>query len=62
MFFRYLSSPIAFYQMVGRGTRLAPDKLMFRVYDYTNCSRLFGAAFLAKARSVKEPEPYEPGR
>ncbi len=59
VFFRYLSSPIAFYQMVGRGTRLAPGKLMFRVYDYTDASRLFGAAFLAKARSVTEPEPYE---
>ena len=58
VFFRYLSSPIAFYQMVGRGTRLAPGKLMFRVYDYTDASRLFGAAFLAKARSVTEPEPY----
>ena len=60
VFFRYLSSPIAFYQMVGRGTRLAPGKLMFRVYDYTDASRLFGAAFLGKARSVREPEPYEP--
>ena len=33
---------------------------MFRVYDYTDASRLFGAAFLGKARSVREPEPYEP--
>lgn len=44
VFFRYLSSPIAFYQMVGRGTRLHPPtgKLMFRVYDYTDATRLFG--------------------
>jgi type I restriction enzyme R subunit len=61
VFFRYLSSPIAFYQMVGRGTRLAPEKLMFRVYDYTDASRLFGAAFLAKARSVTEPSPVDEG-
>ena len=39
-----MRSPIAFYQMVGRGTRLNPatGKLMFRVYDYTNATRLFG--------------------
>ena len=32
---------------------------MFRVYDYTDASRLFGKAFLAKARSVTEPEPID---
>ena len=43
-FFRYVGSPIAFRQMVGRGTRLHPPtgKMMFRVYDYTNATRLFG--------------------
>lgn len=51
VFFRYVQSPIAFYQMVGRGTRLYPpdDKLVFRVYDYTNATQLFGQAFLSKA-------------
>lgn len=50
VFFRYIKSPIAFYQMVGRGTRLdAPSgKLMFRVYDYTNATRLFGEQFLSR--------------
>ena len=45
VFFRYVKSPIAFYQMVGRGTRLHShtNKLMFNVYDYTNATRLFGA-------------------
>ncbi len=49
-FFRYVKSPISFYQMVGRGTRLdAPsNKLMFRVYDYTNATRLFGEQFLTR--------------
>ena len=44
VFFRYLNSPIAFYQMVGRGTRIdtTTGKLMFRVYDYTDATRLFG--------------------
>lgn len=39
-----------FYQMVGRGTRLdmTTDKLMFRLYDYTNATRLFGKSFLSK--------------
>ena len=47
VFFRYVNSPIAFYQMVGRGTRLhsETEKLMFRVYDYSNASRLFGQKF-----------------
>lgn len=42
VFFKYVRSPIAFYQMIGRGTRLYPPdgKLMFRVYDYTNATRL----------------------
>ncbi|MFH0809770.1 MAG: DEAD/DEAH box helicase family protein [Pseudomonadota bacterium] len=50
VFFKYVRSPIAFYQMVGRGTRLhAPTgKLMFRVYDYTNATRLFGEEFESK--------------
>ena len=47
VFFRYVNSPIAFHQMVGRGTRLHPqsNKLMFRVYDYTDATRLFGEDF-----------------
>jgi|CXWL01.1.fsa_nt_gi type I restriction enzyme R subunit len=58
VFFKYVQSPIAFYQMLGRGTRLhAPSgKLMFRVYDYTDVTRLFGQAFLT--RYIKEPETY----
>ena len=58
VFFRYLKSPIAFHQMVGRGTRLHPqtNKLMFRVYDYTDATRLFGEEF----RSLPGPEkPHE---
>ncbi|MCI0579683.1 MAG: DEAD/DEAH box helicase family protein [Chloroflexi bacterium] len=48
-FFRYLKSPISFYQMVGRGTRIyEPDnKLVFRVYDYTNATQLFGEEFIS---------------
>ena len=50
VFFKYVRSPIAFYQMIGRGTRLhAPTgKLMFRVYDYTDATRLFGKDFTTK--------------
>ena len=45
---QYLKSPISFYQMVGRGTRIDPPtgKLMFRVYDYTDATRLFGEGFV----------------
>ena len=56
VFFKYVRSPIAFYQMVGRGTRLdAPSgKLMFRVYDYTNATRLFGEAFRTQAIRTRQ--------
>ena len=63
VFFKYVRSPIAFYQMVGRGTRLDPPtgKLMFRVYDYTNATRLFGEDFRPGPRPREGPEP-GPGR
>jgi type I restriction enzyme R subunit len=59
VFFKYVRSPIAFYQMVGRGTRLHPPsgKLMFRVYDYTDATRLFGKDFVT--RTVKPGEEKE---
>ena len=65
VFFKYVRSPIAFYQMVGRGTRLNPatGKLMFRVYDFTNATRLFGGDFLTKWQPREPrpgPEPPEP--
>lgn len=57
VFNRYIQSPILFYQMVGRGTRLdaKTDKLMFRIYDYTDASRLFGHEFTSRAPVVCEP-------
>jgi len=61
VFFKYVRSPIAFYQMVGRGTRIDPptNKLMFRVYDYTDATRLFGGTFVTPAKPPKEG-PIEP--
>jgi len=64
VFFKYVRSPIAFYQMLGRGTRIdAPTgKLMFRVYDYTNATRLFGLDFITRpARRGPPPPPPPPG-
>jgi type I restriction enzyme R subunit len=70
VFFKYVRSPIAFYQMVGRGTRIDPPsgKLMFHVYDYTDATRLFGEAFITayQARGTRQAdgdrpdEPAEP--
>ena len=68
VFFKYVRSPIAFYQMVGRGTRLDPasGKLTFRVYDYTDATRLFGQASIShiapprKPREGPPPPPPEP--
>ena len=61
VFARYLRSPILFYQMIGRGTRLDANKLMFRVWDYTNATRLFGQEFLTKLKSDGEGGGGEPG-
>jgi type I restriction enzyme R subunit len=62
VFFRYVKSPISFHQMVGRGTRLAENKLMFTIYDYTDATRLFGEEFVTKQRESREKtgEPSEP--
>jgi type I restriction enzyme R subunit len=67
VFFKYLKSPISFYQMVGRGTRIdAPTgKLMFRVYDYTDATRLFGEGFITEpphppGGGDEDPEPPPP--
>ncbi len=51
-FFQYLKSPIVFAQMLGRGTRIDIDseKLMFRVWDYTDATRLLGEEFRVKPR------------
>jgi type I restriction enzyme, R subunit len=65
-FFKYVRSPIAFYQMVGRGSRIDPPsgKLMFRVYDYTDATRLFGDDFVSppgvERERKGEPEPPRP--
>ena len=62
VFFKYVRSPIAFYQMVGRGKRLdaATNKLMFRVYDYTDATRLFGQAFVSKIVTPRKPREGPP--
>ncbi|MEQ1776408.1 MAG: DEAD/DEAH box helicase family protein, partial [Burkholderiales bacterium] len=56
-FFRYMRSPIAFYQMIGRGTRIdePSGKLMFTVYDYTGATRLFGEDFVSPDPRDREP-------
>lgn len=58
VFFRHLESSIAFYQMVGRGTRIdePTQKYKFWLYDYTGVTELFGTDFItapAKPRRKK---------
>lgn len=50
VFFRYLQSPIKFYQMVGRGTRIHEEtaKYKFWLYDYTGVTDLFGTEFITR--------------
>ena len=63
VFFRYLNSPIAFQQMIGRGTRIdeARGKLAFTIYDYTDATRLMGADLQSRADggSIGPNEPPE---
>ena len=63
VFFRYLHSPILFHQMVGRGTRIdeGSGKLMFRIFDYTGASALFGEDFVTPPPSTGGDEPPPPG-
>jgi type I restriction enzyme R subunit len=64
VFIQYIRSPIVFYQMLGRGTRLDPDtgKLMFRVYDYTDATGLLGSDFRTKftPKGLRGPRPPGP--
>lgn len=58
VFFQYIQSPIEFYQRVGRGTRTGEprgSKAMFRLYDYTNCTRLFGEEFTSRYKPTQPP-------
>jgi type I restriction enzyme R subunit len=50
VFFRYLQSPIKFYQMLGRGTRIhePTGKYKFWLYDYTDVTDLFGTEFITR--------------
>jgi type I restriction enzyme R subunit len=59
VFFRYLHSPILFHQMVGRGTRIdeASGKLMFRIFDYTGATALFGGDFITPPPSPGGEDP-----
>jgi type I restriction enzyme R subunit len=58
VFFKFVRSPISFQQMMGRGSRidLPTNKLMFRVYDYTNATRLLGRGFKVRPSPTREPE------
>ncbi len=61
VFFRYVQSPILFHQMVGRGTRIfEPDKLMFRIFDYTGATTLFGTDFISPPPPPPLPEGPRP--
>jgi type I restriction enzyme R subunit len=65
VFFRYLQSPIKFYQMVGRGARIHEEtqKYKFWLYDYTGVTDLFGAEFITNpprsggGEPAPDPEP-----
>lgn len=64
VFFKYVRSPISFQQMMGRGSRihLPTNKLMFRVYDYTNATRLLGKDFKCRPSPTRESAAAAEGR
>lgn len=59
VFFRYLESPILFYQMVGRGTRIhePTKKYKFWLYDYTGVTDLFGTEFISQPTRPRRRKP-----
>jgi type I restriction enzyme R subunit len=61
-FLQYVRSPIVFHQMLGRGTRIDADtgKLMFRVFDYTDATRLVGAEFKTQFKGSETKRPKGP--
>ena len=56
VFFRFVESPIAFYQMVGRGTRIdePTQKYKFWLYDYTGVTDLFGTDFITSPTKPRQ--------
>lgn len=64
VFFKYVRSPISFQQMMGRGSRihLPTNKLMFRIYDYTDATRLLGKEFRSRPLPTLEPKETEEER
>jgi len=63
VFFRYLQSPIKFYQMLGRGSRIHEEtgKYKFWLYDYTGVTDLFGTDFITAPPGPKKPDQGETG-
>lgn len=62
VFFRYVHSGILFHQMIGRGTRIdeVSGKLMFRIFDYTGATSLFGADFTTPPPPLPPEPPIDP--
>ena len=63
VFFRYIRSPISFYQMLGRGTRIDESigKLQFTVHDYTNATDLIGGDISVPPPRTASGGPEGPG-
>ncbi len=59
VFFRYLQSPIKFYQMLGRGSRIHEEtaKYKFWLYDYTGVTELFGTDFISRPPRTRPRKP-----
>lgn len=59
VFFRFLSSSILFYQMVGRGARIHEEtqKYKFWLYDYTGVTDLFGTDFITAPPKPRAKKP-----
>jgi len=57
VFLRPIGSQVVFKQILGRGSRLAPDKLSFNIIDYTGATERFkDPDWLGEPEVVKEVE------
>ncbi|WP_035587050.1 EcoAI/FtnUII family type I restriction enzme subunit R [Hippea jasoniae] len=60
VFMRPISSRVLFKQIIGRGSRIAPEKGFFRIIDFTNATRLIDEWDVPKKIKHKEIIPEEP--
>ncbi len=60
VFMRPVASRVLFKQIIGRGSRIAPNKGFFRIIDFTNATRLIDEWDVPKPPSATKEIPEKP--